>query len=280
MRSLARAPLAGGGADTGDEAAALFSRHYELIVEVIRQVVRRRRVPRDEAEDFAGDVIVRLLEDDCAVLRRFEGRSQLRTFLLRVVDRMLLDCRIRRWGKWRPSARARRLGRVALLLDALTSRDRLTFDEAAETLRTNWDVAETPDSLWRLYTRLPARTRRRFVPAAELDALTATGLPPDRIVRRTRAARVRMALHQALTRLTPDERGLLEQRFARGLRTVCVAQLGGLEQKALYRQFALILRRLRSDLTQQGIDASDLADWALLAEPGPRPGAVLPFRRP
>lgn len=269
-----------GDAPCAGDAATFFARHHALINDVIRQVIRRRRVPREDAEDFAGDVIVRLLEGDCAILRRFKGRSHLRTFLIRVIDRMLLDYRIRMWGKWRPAARARRLGRVAVLLDALTSRDRLTFDEAVETLRTNWGITDTPERLWRLYRLLPVRTRRRFVSASELDGVAAPVAPPDRMLRCRHVSRARIALRQALDRLTPDEIGLLQQRFARGLRTVRVAREGGLDQKTLYRQYATILRRLRHDLVQHGVDASVLSDWTALVDAEPRPGAVLPFRRP
>jgi len=45
-----------------------------------------------------------------ALLAKFEGRSSLRTFLTVVIQRLFLDHRISAWGKWRPSAEARRGG--------------------------------------------------------------------------------------------------------------------------------------------------------------------------
>ncbi len=63
-----------------------------------------------------------------------------------VVQRLFLDHRNRQWGKWRPSAEAKRRGPLAILLERLVVRDGWTFEQAVETLRTNhrggggWDA--------------------------------------------------------------------------------------------------------------------------------------------
>ena len=51
------------------------------------------------------------------------GRGSLNTYLRVVIERLVLDMRVTNWGKWRPSARARRLGAEAVLFEQLTVRD-------------------------------------------------------------------------------------------------------------------------------------------------------------
>jgi RNA polymerase sigma factor (sigma-70 family) len=248
---------------------ARFCQHQTLIADVIRSVTRRRRLSQEDAEDFAGTVTLRLLADDCAVLQRFEGRSSLRTFLVRVVERMLLDQRVHDWGKWRPTAQARRLGKVAIELERLTSRDGLTFAEAAETLRTSGAVTDTPAHLWRLYSLLPPRTRRRTVPESELETVAASGPSPENLLCRDDSRRTVAALHQALARLSIEERTLLEHRYLHNTRLVSIAKLTGVQQKALYRRFGTVLKRLRRDLEALGIDGAAVRDYMAFSDAAP-----------
>ena len=258
---------------------SLFDTHHALIEDVVRHVIRRRRLRADEAEDFTSAVMVRLLEHDCAVLRSFEGRSSLRTFLVRVVERLLLDHRIQNWGKWRPSAQARRLGRLAIQLEVLICRDGLTFGEAAETLRTNCQVPHTVAQLWRLYSLLPSRPRRRAVSDRELDDVAASGPMPDACVGRPEAARAILALRRAITRLPAEDRVLVEEPFVRGIRPVCIAAIHGLQQKKLYRRFAAILKQLRACLEAEGVEPADIPGCMGAVENNVPGASVLPFRK-
>ena len=260
-RALAQAGAAVAGPQPVPGANGVFAANHALIDEAITAVVRRRRVLQQEAEDFAATVFLRLLEDDCSVLRKFEGRSSLRTFLRVVVERMLLDYRIAKWGKWRPSTEARRLGPIAVRLEMLTSRDGLSFGEAVETLRTNHQLPCSSAELWRLFTLLPARPRRRTAAEAELSAIGTMGVPPDATPDRRHAARTHRALRLALARLTAEERLMLEERFAHGLRLAQMADRRGLEHKTVYRRFAALLRRLRADLEAQGIAGAEVEGW-------------------
>ena len=239
---------------------SLFSEHCQLIEAVIRAVIRRRRITPDQAEDFGSEARLNLLKDGCAVIRSFRGESSLRTYLIRVVDRMLLDYRVEIWGKWRPSARARRLGGLAIQLDKLTSRDGMTFSEAAETLRTNLQVAQTDAELWGIYCQLPDRKPRMLVSEDALKALPAAGAPA---VEPLQADGTWMfgALQRALGRLEPEDRMLVHQRFFGRMRPVHIARTRGLDQKRLYARFAQILGKLRAFLEAEGIDPAAAREW-------------------
>ena len=260
-RALAQAGAAASAPQPVPPANGVFAANHALINEAIAAVVRRRRVLQQEAEDFAATVVLRLLEDDCSVLRKFEGRSSLRTFLRVVVERMLLDYRIAKWGKWRPSTEARRLGPIAVQLEMLTTREGLSFGEAVETLRTNHRLPYSSAELWRLFTLLPARSRRRTIAEAELSEVATMGITPEATPDRRHAARTHRALRLAVARLTAEERLMLEERFAQGLRLAQMADLRRLEHKTVYRRFAALLRRLRADLEAQGIAGADVEGW-------------------
>ncbi len=60
-----------------------------LLVHVVRHTAAARSVPlsKDVEEDVVADVMVQLLADDCAALRRFEGKSSLASYLTVVTRR-------------------------------------------------------------------------------------------------------------------------------------------------------------------------------------------------
>jgi hypothetical protein len=87
-----------------------------LIDEVTAQVCRRHRLSPDESEDFRSQVRLHFSQRDFEPLRRFEGRCSLRTYLTVVICRLFLGYRKRLWGKWLPSAVAKRLIRYRIVL--------------------------------------------------------------------------------------------------------------------------------------------------------------------
>ncbi len=111
-------------------AEALFLEHLPLITRLTKAVARRRHLSPVDTEDFTSIVHLRFIEDDYALLRKFQGRSTLPTFLLVVIHRICLDLQTREWGKWRPSENAKRQGPAAVTLERLLMRDGLTLDEA------------------------------------------------------------------------------------------------------------------------------------------------------
>ena len=148
-----------------------------LLGEVIRAVVRRGRLLPPDAEDFSQSVQLRFLETGYDAFARFDGRSSLRTYLTTVVWRLLLDWRTAAYGKWRPSAAARRLGPQAVRLDRLLNRDGLTVDEAIQVAALAPEAL--PDHVLRLMAeRLPRRRRHIRV------AVDVLGQPRVRLVAR------------------------------------------------------------------------------------------------
>src|SRR5437868_15414339 len=115
--------------EAGQRGAALFESELAVIDRVTAFICARHHLSAADSDDFSSHVKLKLIEDNYAVLGSFEGRSSIRTFLTIVVERLFLDYRTSAWGKWRPSAAAKRGGATALLLEQLLTRDGYSFEE-------------------------------------------------------------------------------------------------------------------------------------------------------
>jgi RNA polymerase sigma factor (sigma-70 family) len=240
--------------------ADLYTPYKDTIEAALAAACRSHRLAPDAADEFSSWARLRLLDHDQAILRKFEGRSTLRTFLLTVVQRLFLDWRNAEWGKWRPSAEAQRLGPVAIELERLVLRDRLSYSEAAHTLAARGLASEPAcDAVW---VRLPQRPRRRRVAEAALAGLPAHGQASDGVdddEQDVEAQRVGEALERALLDLPPTDRVLIQLRYWSGFQVSRIARLTGEDQKALYRRFERLTAQLRQSLEAQGVSASSIA---------------------
>ncbi len=244
----------------------LLLEHLDTVEQVVAFIARRHRLSPEEAEELGGDVRVKLLENDCEILRAFEHRSSLRTFLTTVVERLFLDDRIARWGKWRPSAKARRLGTTAVLLERMLSRDGIGLEEAIETLRTNHLVPESESDLRALASMLPMRAPRRVVGDIVPEDLPGqTALDVERLaLMEDRAGsfdRACTALAAALAALPHQDRLLVQLHYESGMKIAEIARFLRVDQKPLYRRLERLLADLRRDLAARGVDADDVRDW-------------------
>src|SRR5436305_6561738 len=114
----------------------LFLRHLGTIEMIVAYIARANHLDSLETEEFGAQVKLELIEGNYSIIRKFEGRSSFGTYLTTVIQRMFYQHRVRLWGKWCPSAQARRIGDKAITIERLTSRDGLTFHEAVELMTT------------------------------------------------------------------------------------------------------------------------------------------------
>jgi RNA polymerase sigma factor (sigma-70 family) len=251
-----------GSSSSENPAEVLFLHELSTIERVLRFVTTRHRLPASEAEDFASHVKTRMVENGYAILKQFQGRSSLRTYLTVVIQRMYLDYRASGWGKWRPSAEAVREGPLAVLLEQLLWRDGYSFDQACQMIRTGHSDPATPEELERIAGALPARPRRRFESEMVLAERATTELSPFEAALAEERRRLANRVSTALKRLTSDadhqDRLILALRFEDGRTVADIAALLGLEPKPLYRRFERLLGRLRDGLQQEGISPADI----------------------
>ena len=239
---------------------AMFEEHYELVHKTIYGVARRKRLDAESVEEFSGFAFVKILDDDAAVLRNFEGRSTLKTYLVTVVQRLYLDFQIHRFGKWRPSRRAIRLGPLAIELDRLLHRDGKTLYEAVDWLRERGFGDHSRESLAALARMIPNQRRRpRLEQLDRAEEVACDGGVEERLFARDRrraAARIGTALAQALAALPAEDRLMLRLRFEEELTVRAIAAQFGIEARQLYSRFERLIAGLRRTLEKEGVGKS------------------------
>jgi RNA polymerase sigma factor (sigma-70 family) len=243
-------------ASPASRGKALLEAHYDLIQRKIQHLSRRGGLPDHEAEEFRSWAVFKLVEDDYRILGSWEGRSTLKTYLAVVLVNLMRDYRTQVWGKWRPSAAARRQGRAGMLLERLWVRDGLSFEEASERLRTEHGIHLSPAELERIAARLPRRPARRRVGEKVLYGIPVDGQVESRVEgaeqARTRA-RLRRALQPLLRGLSAENRRLLELYYRDDLSMAAIAPLVGKSQRELYALRDRCLKALRRSLESLGL---------------------------
>lgn len=250
------------------EGEALFLASLPVIDDVTGQVCRRHRLSGAEADDFRSEVRLHFIDRDYEVLRRFEHRSTLATYVSVVIQRLFLDYRNRLWGKWRPSAEAKRLGPTAILIERLVARDGWSVEQAMEMLRVNHGVS-VDATLERLCERLSHRgPRRQVVDEDHAEAIESREPAPDANVVRAEqgflAKRVRAALDRARQALAPEDRLILKMRFEDAVPVADIARALHLNQKRLYRTIEHLLSAIGDRLEAEGVSREEVR--ALFAE--------------
>jgi RNA polymerase sigma factor (sigma-70 family) len=240
----------------------LYLSSLPVIDDITGQVCRRHRLSATDAEDFGSDVRAHFYDRHCEALRRFEGRSSLATYLTVAIQRLFLDYRNRTWGRWRPSAEAKRLGPTAMLLEQLIIRDGWNVQQAAELLRVNHGIA-IDAQLSALCNGLTRRTVvREVVSDLEVAEIESPAPGADFNVLRSEqdflAQRVRFALTRARQTLNPEDQLILKMRFEDSVSVASIARAMHLDQKRLYRTIERLLARLGECLDAEGISRSDV----------------------
>jgi RNA polymerase sigma factor (sigma-70 family) len=236
----------------------LYSQHADTIESVLAYTCRSHRLSADDGDEFSSWARLRLLEDDCAVLRKFGGLSSFKAFIVVVINRLFLDWRIKEWGKWRPTPMARRLGRLAVELERLVLRDRLEYGHATQLLISK-GLAESErecDAVWEQLRRRAYRMRVSSellleVPSADPDPVAASE-------RKQLMRRVVQAMHDAIAQLPPDDQLIFKMRYHDGVTVARIAKLIDAEQKRLYRRFEQIAQQLRAAILARGLSDDDI----------------------
>jgi RNA polymerase sigma factor (sigma-70 family) len=270
-----------------EDLEAWFTEHYPFLQRLTAVAARRLGIRGEDAEDFAAWAAMRLWDDDYALLRKWRGDSSLAAYARVVVVNLGREYRVLLWGRWRPSAAALRLGRLAILLEQLVYRDGMRRDEAYEQLRTRGELGgRTEAELTALFAQLPVRPRSRRPEEgdAEVEALADERSATDDVVvfdKRDEEFRERLRALRAAVETLPDlQRVLIELHFFQALTIADVARQLGVEQEPLYRERDRALATLVRRLAEAGVSTDQLGE--LLGDaPGPtRDATVQEDRKP
>ena len=246
-----------------NELEALLTDNLGWVDRVAASVCRRHGLDPDESDEFAGWVRMRLVEDDYAVLRKFRGESAVTTYLTVVVTMLFRDYRVSRWGRWRPSAAAKRMGEVAVRLETLVYRDGYRVDQAGEMLRAAGHTDLPDRELVRMLSGLPHRTGTRPVQVGDepLEVQPARSTADEGILAseaHDERSVAEDALRRALESLPQDDRVIVRLRVWEGMSVADISRALNVPQKPLYRRLERIFGRLRQQMEGAGITREDV----------------------
>lgn len=236
--------------------------HLDLITQIVRTTGRRRHLSIVEQEEFASFVKLRLVEENYAILRKFQGRSTLWTYLAAVIDRLSFDFCVERWGRWRPSAMAERIGPVAVVLERLIHRDGHTIEEAMEIVRTNHAVGLSDRELRAMWEQLPARARTIEVGEEAAEDMTSADSSEANIddqERRQNIDRLERALQSAFVALPAQDRVMIALRFDHGLSVPDIARTMNSSVPTVHRRLDRSLKDLRATLARAGFTPREVS---------------------
>jgi RNA polymerase sigma factor (sigma-70 family) len=246
------------------EPRDLLEANLEVIHGIVAAACRRARRYGPDAEDFAASVHLALIENDYAVLRKYQGRCAFSTYLTVVIERLMEDERNRTMGRWRPSAEATRLGPAALLLESLVRRDRRSLEAALPFVETV-DPSLTREQIEAMLRQIPERSAR--AQATPLDDVSAVLRTPDEtdalaLSNETRplSTRTNDVVRETLAALPAEDRALLQFRFAESMKIADISRMLRLPQRPLYRRIEALLERFRASLSAAGVEGGAAAD--------------------
>lgn len=244
---------------------ALFRANLVFIDKALSAAARMLGLRDADSEEFASWAREQLWENDYAILRKWREQSKLTTYLGTVIVNLGREFRVRRWGRWRHSAAAERLGPLALRLEQLIYRDGWRFAEAAELLRSRQETDRSDRELAALMSKIPHREapRRQTRETTDTEAVhnvAETGDPLDEMESESEMRSVRAQLARALSRLKPTAQIVIRMHFLSGRSLADVARALGTAQKPLYRMKDDALRLLKRDLESSGVTWDQLRD--------------------
>ncbi len=241
----------------------IFDRQFDHVVRLIDTTARRQRLSQDERDDLYSNVMMRVIDDDYAILRAFRHRSSWRTYLAVIIQRVLLDHRTKEWGRWRPCVRAKRLGPSAIWLDQKINRDGFGPDEAVAALSSrdpNTDVSE----IQQLADQIPRRGKRKLVRQEACLEQLSDGVRADNRVQTEALHRtwghLRFGLKSAFRELPPADLELLRLRFGHGWTVRRIAKGLNVAPRPLYSRFDRITGLLRRILERRGLVWEEVRD--------------------
>lgn len=242
------------------EAADLFRANLALIDRIAARACRHAGILGADADDFASEVKLALIDDRYAILRAWQKKSSLATYLTVIVQRLLSDERSRARGRWEPSAAARRGGPAAIVLETAVCRDGRPLEQVlpvVQAIDPSLSEADVRSLLATLPQRLPRPRQVELDPIVSAEVRAPESADAALLAHETARLSVRATdvVRRALALLPPEDRAIVRCRFGSGMSIADISRMLRLPQRPLYRKLESIIAHLRRELIASGIDS-------------------------
>jgi RNA polymerase sigma factor (sigma-70 family) len=245
------------------EPERLLLENLDLVKRVVRTACAHRQIFDADADDVLSEVTLHLIKSDFHVLRSWQGRAKLSTYLTVVAYRVIEDLARRRpCGRWRASEQAKRLGPVAVEIEAVHYRDHRSWEETLREITVVRRYKLSREEFHNIAQRLPVRVAPRVECDIGLDLQSECATPEYEASAKELSQegdRVACTLSGLVNALDSEDRFVLHMLYWKGVTVAALARMLGVEQKALYRRRDRLLLQLRTDLGVAGIEPETLA---------------------
>ena len=236
----------------------------------------------NEADELLNEALDHLRSDDFRVLRQYQGKAKLTTYLTTIISNLLIDLVRKKKGRSRVKERAREMGEVAeRLYEAVYGRG-YSLGEAHGFLQTTWGITASHAELGAMLEAM--RGRESFLAPADAGAcwpytgteiatedgielvVTDPAHSAERMLADDQRERsTRRLLDTVLGELSGEDRLILSLRFPsddteepRTNREI--AEMLNLTEKAVDNRVRRALNRCRQMILGQGLSLNDLID--------------------
>jgi RNA polymerase sigma factor for flagellar operon FliA len=245
---------------------AKFLANLPAAERILSALARRHALLPEVAEDFGSWAKLKLIENDYAILAKFRGESSITTYLTVVLAMLFREYRVHEWGRWRPSAEAKRGGALAIRLDTLLNRDNVPLAQAGEILRTAGETSLSDRELADIAAAFPMRTPLRPIQAIQPGTDAAGPYQADDGIQadeaETESSAAKRALAEALQSLPTEEQLIVRLHFMESMTVADIARGLSVPQKPLYRRLERALRTLRDLLERAGVSRDHVRELA------------------
>lgn len=150
-----------------------FNDNIETIYSTINFFCRNKQIIGEDKKDFSSQILIKVIDNDYKVLRSYNKKSKLTTYLLTVISNYYIDLKRKEIKRWRPSKKSKNKGPIAVKLDELINKKNYTLEEAHDTLTINHNYNVTLDELSKIASEFKNSTRQiRKVSDTHLTTLT------------------------------------------------------------------------------------------------------------
>lgn len=245
------------------DAEQLLVAHFDFVKTTTASICRRYSIFGDDAADVLGDVELRLVRDDYAALKQCRNWNNPKPFLRVLISRVALDWMVSQWGKWRPTALARRLGPAAVLLERLILRDGMSRDEAILIALNADELTESREELMDFLAALPLAPRSHTVrldDQVDVPGVKSAGGSAATDESLSRLRQILDAMQDEVQRLGAQDKIIIKMKYFDGFKGRQIAETVRETEQWVFRCIYKVMKTIRTRLEARGIEWSEVRE--------------------
>jgi RNA polymerase sigma factor (sigma-70 family) len=224
-----------------------------------------------DADTLFNEVLDRLTEDNFKVLKNFENRSKLTTYITTIIAHLVVDIQRKQTGRRRTKERAKAMGLVGEKLYELIFAKGFPVQEAYDFLKENQKVTQTLEEIEAMVDKIRGRPRAHQGPAEGPEqpdiksVLVTEGNQEEGAIRKQTEGLAKEVLREALSELSNEEKFIIQMRFPlsedeqpKDLSEI--AKILGTTTKAVDSRIRRIFPKLKEKMLRRGSSIDDFTN--------------------